>query len=54
MREATGEFAEEAVYEAQVFAKAIKVHAMDSHEALKNHFDLVEDDKAQEEIDIKM
>lgn len=53
MGEETGTFVEMATYEAQSFAKNIKIHAMDSHEAIKNHFDLIEDEKAQEEIDLK-
>jgi hypothetical protein len=45
MIEVTNEFSEQAVSEAQVFARAIKFHGMESHEALKNHFELITDDK---------
>ena len=55
MAEETSTFAEQAVTEAQIFARAIKVHGMDSHEALKNHFELITDDKqAEEETELKM
>ena len=55
MVDESSSFAEDATFEAQVFARAIKVHGMDSHEALKNHFELITDDKqAEEETEVKM
>jgi hypothetical protein len=46
--------------EAQSFARAIKVHGLDSHEALTNHFALIEqekgadqDKKLEEEAELK-
>lgn len=46
--------------EAQLFSRAIKIHGLDSHEALTNHFALIEqekgadqDKKLEEEAELK-
>jgi len=45
MVEVTGAFAEEAVSEAQTFARNVKQHGIDSSESLKNHFDLLPEER---------
>lgn len=53
-------YAEDATLEAQQFARSIKIHGLDSHEALTNHFALIEqekgvdqDKKLEEEAELK-
>jgi len=53
MREKTSEFAEATLEEAVDFAKKIKTHGIELHEQLKNHFDLLTDDKQEEEMEAK-
>jgi len=53
MKEKTGEFAEATLEEAVLFAKNVKIHGIELHEQLKNHFDLLTDDKQEEEMEAK-
>merc|ERR1712166_1221525 len=53
MKEKTNAFIEETLEEATDFALKIKNHGLDLHDQLKNQFELLPDDKQEEESETK-
>ena len=53
MKEKTGTFFEETGLEANDFSSKIKTFGMELSESLKNHFELLDDEKAEEETEAK-
>ena len=53
MKEKTGTFFEETGLEANDFSSKIKTSGMELSESLKNHFELLDDEKAEEETEAK-
>ena len=53
MKEKTGTFFEETGLEANDFSSKIKASGMELSESLKNHFKLLDDEKAEEETEAK-
>jgi len=53
MKEKTLTFFEETTFEAMDFAGKIKASGIELSESLKNHFELLDDEKAEEETEAK-